>query len=58
MVKNQPANAGDARDASLILGSEGPLELETATQPSIPVWKIPWTEEPGRPMGLQRVGHD
>ena len=24
------------------------------------VWKIPWTEEPGRPqsMGSQRVGHE
>ena len=31
-----------------------------ATHSSILVWKIPWTEKPGRPqsMGLQRVGHD
>ena len=29
-----------------------------ATYPSIPVWKIPWTGEPGglQSMGLQRVG--
>ena len=25
------------------------LENETATHSSIPAWKIPWTEEPGRP---------
>ena len=42
------------------LGREDPLEKETATHSSILVWKIPWTEEPGRlqSMGLQRVGHD
>ena len=30
------------------------------SHPSIIVWKIPWTEEPGRlqSMGLQRVRHD
>ena len=36
-----------------------PLEKEMSTHSSILAWKIPWTEEPGRPqsMGLQRVGH-
>ena len=31
-----------------------------APHSSIPAWKIPWTEEPGRPqsMGSLRVGHD
>ena len=31
-----------------------------ATHSSIPAWRIPWTEEPGRPqsMGLPRVRHD
>ena len=31
-----------------------------ATHSSIIIWRIPWTEEPGRleSMGLQRVGHD
>ena len=31
-----------------------------ATHSTILVWRIPWTEEPGRlhSMGLQRVGHD
>ena len=30
------------------LGQEDPLEKEMASQPSIPLWGIPWTEEPGR----------
>ena len=39
------------------LSQEDPLEEEMATHFSIPAWKIPWTEEPGRLwfMGLQRV---
>ena len=42
------------------LGQEDPLEKRMATHSSIVTWRIPWTEEPGRPqsMGLQRVGHD
>ena len=42
------------------LGGEDPLEEGMATRSSILAWRIPWTEEPGRPqsMGLQRVGHD
>ena len=31
------------------LGQEDPLEKEMATHSSILAWKIPWTEEPGRP---------
>ena len=33
---------------------------EMATHFSILAWRIPWTEEPGRPWstGSQRVGHD
>ena len=36
------------------------LEKEMATPSSILVWRIPWTEEPGRlqSTGSQRVGHD
>ena len=30
------------------LGREDPLEKEMATHSSILVWRIPWTEEPGR----------
>ena len=42
------------------LGGEDPLEEGMATRSSILAWRIPWTEEPGRPqaMGLQRVGHN
>ena len=52
-VKNPPANAGDVRDAGLILGLEDPLEESMATHSSIIGWRIPWTEEPGR---LQSIG--
>ena len=55
MLRNLPANAGDT---DLALGREDPLEEEMATHPSILAWEIPWTEEPGGPMGLQRVGRD
>ena len=42
------------------LGQEDPLEKGMATHSSILVWRIPWTEEPGRlqSMGSQRVGHN
>ena len=42
------------------LGWEDPLEKGMADHFSIFVWRIPWTEEPGRlqSMGSQRVGHD
>ena len=42
------------------LGQEDPLEKEMATHSSVLAWRIPWTEEAGRPqsMGSQRVGHD
>ena len=40
------------------LGWEDPLEKEMATHSSILAWRIPWTEEPGRSTGSQRVGHD
>ena len=42
------------------LGQEKPLEEEMATNPIIPAWRMPWTEDPGRlqSMGSKRVGHD
>ena len=42
------------------LGWEDRLEKEMATHSSTLVWKIPWTEDPGRlqSMGSQGVGHD
>ena len=55
VVKNIPANAGDIRG----VGQEEPLEKGMATHSSILVWRIPWTEEPGRlqVMGSHRIGH-
>ena len=47
VVKNLPANAGDVREVSLILGQEDPLEEGTAIHSSLLAWRIPWTEEPG-----------
>ena len=60
VVKNLPANAGDIRDTVRSLGWEEPLEEGMATHFSILVWRIPWTEEPGRlqPIGWQRVEHN
>ena len=42
------------------LGWEDLLEKEMATNSSIPAWRIPGTEEPGRlqSTGSQRVGHN
>ena len=60
MVKNLPANAEVQRMQVGSLDAEDPLEKEMATQSSILVWNIPWTEEPGglQSLGLQRVGHN
>ena len=42
------------------LGQEDPLEEGMATNSSNCAWRIPWTEEPGKPqsIGWQRVGND
>ena len=39
---------------------EDPLEKALVTHSSIPAWRIPWTEKPGRLqfMGSQRIRHD
>ena len=57
MIKNPPANAGDAGS---VLNQEDPLEEETATHSSVLAWRIPWTKEPGRPQSMesQRVRQD
>ena len=56
-IKHLPATQ-ETRVRSL--GWEDPLEKEMATHSSTLVWRIPWTEEPGRlqSTGWQRVGHD
>ena len=60
MVKNLPANAGDARDVSLTPESERSLRRGNGNLLGILAWQIPWTEEPGwlQTMGSQRVRHD
>ena len=57
MVKRLPA-IRETRFRSL--GWEDLLEKEMTTRSSIPAWRIPGTEEPGRlqSMGSQRVGQD
>ena len=57
MVKNLPANAGDAGDVGSVPGYEDSLEM--ATRSSILAGKIPRREEPGRlqSIGSQRVEH-
>ena len=51
MVKNPPANAGNAGDMDL--GQEDPPEKEMATHSNILAWEIPGTEESD---GLQSMG--
>ena len=55
MVKNLPA-MWETRVQSL--GQEDPLEKGKATHSCILIWRIPWTEKPGKlqSMGFQRVG--
>ena len=48
MVKNLPANAGDAGNVGLSLGCKASLEEEMATYSNILAWRIPWIEETGR----------
>ena len=49
MVKNLPA----IRETWVqSLGWEDPLEKGMATCSSILVWRLPWTEEPGRAIGV------
>ena len=45
----------------LLLRIYAALEKEMVTHSSIPAWRIPWTDEPGRQAtvhGVTRVGHD
>ena len=52
MVNSLPA---EQETQVLSLSQEDPLEKKMATHSSILVWRIPWSEEPGRlqSMGLQ-----
>ena len=57
MVKNLPAMWETRFNPQ---GWEDPLEKEIAIHSSIPAWRIPWIEEPGRLefVELQRVRHN
>ena len=55
LVKNLPA----MQDTQVrFLSREDPLEKEMATHSSIPAWRIPWTEEPGRPQSMESQESD
>ena len=57
MVKNLPAMRETQIES---LGREDALGKGIATYSSIPAWRVPRTEEPGRlqSMELQRAGHN
>ena len=57
MVKNLPAMWETRFNPQ---GWQDPLEKEIAIHSSIPAWRIPWIEEPGRleSVELQRVRHN
>ena len=59
-VKNLPAMQETEEVLVWSLGWEDPLEKGMVTLSSLLVWKIPWTEEPGKLQsgGSQRAGHD
>ena len=60
MVKNPSARVEMQEMQVRFLDWENALEKGMGTHFSILAWKIPWTEEPGRPQSMesQRVGHD
>ena len=51
--KEPACNAGEHKTWVRPLGQEDPLEKGMATHSSILAWRIPWTEEPGRPQGFK-----
>ena len=59
VAKNLLANAGDIRGAVSIPGLGRPSGGGHTTHCSVPAWRIPWTEEPGRlqSLGSHRVRH-
>ena len=54
MIKNLPANAGDAGNMGSIPGS-GRSPGGGHGNSSILAWRIPWTEEPGGLLLVYRV---
>ena len=47
VLKNLPANAGEARDTDSIPESGRSPEGEIITHSRILAWEIPWTDKPG-----------
>lgn len=47
MIGNLPANAGDAKDGSLVAGLGRSLEWEMAAHSCVLAWGIPRIGEPG-----------
>ena len=60
VVKILPAMQETQEAQVCSLGQEDALEEGMATHSSILAWRIPWTEEPGRPqsIALQGVKHN
>ena len=53
--KESACSAGDARDMRVqSLGWEDPLEEGMTIHSSVLAWRIPWTEEPGRFLGVTK----
>ena len=59
-AKNLPAIQESQETPVRFLGQQNALEEGIATHSSVPAWRIPSTEEPGRlqSVGSQKVGHD
>ena len=58
LVKKLPANARNAREAGSIPGLGRSPGIGNGSPLKYSCRKISWMEEPGRPLGLQRVRHD
>ena len=52
MVNNLPVMQEMRENRVLSLGQEDSLEEVMAISSSILAWRIPWTEEPGRPQSI------
>ena len=58
--KDSAFSEGDTGDTDLIPGLGKSLGEENGNHSNILLWRIPWTEDPGRlqSIGSQRVGYD
>ena len=56
-ILGHKASLGKFKKIEITLGLEDSLEKEMSTHSSILAWEIPWTQEPGRIAGSQRVRH-